>query len=145
MRAYQKVGLIGGIITLIFSVLFSFITTYIAADRIMGSMIRHYLPMSTHYTSSIIGTTMVFFMGIAIIGVIAGVLGIIGAGIGNRIAGGVLLIIGAVMSLAVAFGVFGIGFILMLVGGILGLASTQRAEERSRATTPTQPQAPTAT
>jgi hypothetical protein len=69
-------------------------------------------------------------MGVAIVCVIAGVLGIIGAGVGNRIAGGVLLIIAAVMPLAVAFGIFGVGFVLMLVAGILGLSSASKVEER---------------
>jgi hypothetical protein len=130
MWAYQKVGMVGGIITLVVSILFSFVTTYLAANRFTGALVRHYLPMSIQYMNSIVGASFAFFMGMAIIGIIAGILGIIGAGTRHRVGGGVLLIIGAIMSLAVAFGIFGIGFILMFVGGILGLASSQRIEER---------------
>ncbi|QKR01114.1 hypothetical protein GWK48_10230 [Metallosphaera tengchongensis] len=50
------------------------------------------------------------------------VMGIIGSLIGDRVAGGVLLILAALFSLPLFFGFFGISFVLLLVGGILALS-----------------------
>lgn len=138
MRTYQKVGLIGGIITLVVSALFSFVSSYLVLNS--GTFFSRYMPQMARYGGMLSRIPFGFFLGIAIIGVIAGILGIIGAGVSNRTAGGVLLIIGAIMSLTVAFGIFGIGFILMLVGGILGLAGGPKREERT--TTVTREQTP---
>lgn len=51
-------------------------------------------------------------------------LGLVGALINDRVASGILLILSSFMSLSVFFEAFGIGFVLMLIGGILTLIKT---------------------
>ena len=70
--------------------------------------------------------------------------GVIGSRVSNRRAGGTLLIIGAVLSLTVGLGAFIVGFVMMLVGGVLGLTFSQEQHELIRERAVEQPYRPPA-
>ncbi|MHB8568478.1 MAG: hypothetical protein ACYC7D_11365 [Nitrososphaerales archaeon] len=127
MQSYQILGLIGGIITLIVAALLSFMMSFALVGGMMGGFYGGIMSksgmMSSGYTGSSFTLPFAFMIGFTIIGIVAGILGIAGSTVANRQAAGILLIIGAIISLPVFFGAFGIGFILMLIGGIIALTS----------------------
>jgi hypothetical protein len=126
MRTYQKVGLAGGIIILVASVLFGLFSSIVLSNAMARGIYRT-MPIFT-VTHHMLPLALVW--GLALIGIISGVLGIVGSAVNSYVGGGVLLILGALFSLPVFFGVFGIAFILMLIGGILGIADRNNAYTR---------------
>ncbi|AWR98434.1 hypothetical protein [Metallosphaera hakonensis] len=100
METYQVLGLVGAfllLLPLLFIPLFSF------RSPMMGMM-----------------TFPIRFFSLMFIP--AFVLGIVGSLIADRTAAGVLLVISAIFSLPMLFGVFGISFVLLLIAGVLALS-----------------------
>ncbi|PMP60210.1 MAG: hypothetical protein C0201_03305 [Caldisphaera sp.] len=124
MEVYKLLGLIGSIIIIA-------LTTVIGLFMIFGwgyyygMMGYGYYGMMGYYKHYAIVSFLFFFMPI-IIGIIAGIIGIIGASLNDNVASGILFIIASFISITMFFGGFGIGFILLLIGGILALLSPKR-------------------
>lgn len=131
-RRDQILGLIGGIITIIVSIVLPALASVALVNRVSGM------------TPAAMGGLAFALGGFAIIGIVAGILGIVGSRVGNKVAAGVLMIVGAVLSLPIVLGAFGVGFILMLIGGILALASKAEPVERYERRTETTQQPTTA-
>ncbi|MCY0859236.1 MAG: hypothetical protein OWQ54_02270 [Sulfolobaceae archaeon] len=106
METYRALGLIGAILVIVIGLL-------------MSIFFFRFYP----YHFGMMGFGMMMFGFPFFFALIPGVMGLIGALINDKIASGVLLIIASFLSLPVFFGAFGIGFVLMLVGGILALTS----------------------
>lgn len=108
METYQVLGLIGAILVIVIGIFMATLTYRFFYYYPYGGMMGF-------------GMMMFLFPAYAII---PGALGLVGALINNRVASGILLILASFMSLPVFFGAFGIGFVLMLIGGILALTKT---------------------
>lgn len=105
MENYQVLGLIGSLLL----ILGFFIMPMFYYGGMMGGMMGYY------------GGPMHFGFPF-LITIPALVLGLIGSLINDRQIGGILLLIAAVLSLPVFFGLFGISFVLLLIAGILALS-----------------------
>lgn len=128
METYRTLGIIGGILVLILSFAFPLMAPTFFAGGLGNMMGGFYGGMmggsGPYYGASQSSVFPFFFMvGFTILGIIAGALGIVGSVISNRLVAGILLIIGAILSLPVFMGGFGIGFLFMLVAGILALVN----------------------
>lgn len=111
MENYQILGLVGSILLIpaIFTpylFMVSYNTVYYAHYAMMNWMMPGF-------------TWLIFpFM---FIGIPAIILGLIGSLISDKLVGGILLIIAAVLSIPLFFGFFGISLALLLASGILAL------------------------
>ncbi|MFP3230003.1 MAG: hypothetical protein RXS19_02090 [Caldisphaera sp.] len=114
METYKVLGLIGLLlilfVTVIFSIFMLFGFYYYYGFMGMMGYYRHYYIY--RYSFMIFPIT---------IGALSIIFATIGISINDRIASGILLILSAFISIPIAFGAFGIGFILLLLSGILAL------------------------
>ncbi len=100
----QLVGIIGALILIVFGV--SMLTFYSTIQIVMPMMIYS----STMYYSFII------------IGILGGIVGIVGAFMRDPYWAGALMLIGAMLSVPLYFGFFGIAFLLMVLSGLTFLS-----------------------
>lgn len=105
MENYQVLGLIGSLLL----ILGFFIMPMFYYGGMMGGMMGGYYGGPMHFRFP-------FFIAIPAL-----VLGLIGSLINDRQIGGILLLVAAVLSLPVFFGLFGISFVLLLIAGLLAL------------------------
>lgn len=101
MENYQVLGLIGSLLLIL--------GFFIMPMFYYGGMMGGYYGGPMHFRFP-------FFIAIPAI-----VLGLIGSLINDRQIGGILLLVAAVLSLPVFFGLFGISFVLLLIAGLLAL------------------------
>ncbi|MGC9133997.1 MAG: hypothetical protein C0171_05925 [Caldisphaera sp.] len=115
METYKILGLIGLLLVLLVTVMLSIfiLTGFYYSYGFMGGMMGYY----RHYY--VYGYSFMLFP--LAIGGISVILAAIGISINDKVASGILLILSAFISIPIAFGGFGIGFILLLLAGILAL------------------------
>ncbi len=125
METYRTLGIIGGILVLILSFAFPLMAPMFFAGAMGNMMGGFYGAMMGGSGGAGNSSVFPFFflVGFTILGIIAGALGIMGSVISSRLVAGILLIIGAILSLPVFMGGFGIGFLFILVAGILALVN----------------------